>query len=65
MICAWLPLRIVQGLAAIIGWLISKMSTKMEQTTRQNLKLGIPELNQEKLYALVRKSLQHQNKTAM
>jgi len=65
MLCAWLPLRLVHGLADGLGWLMSKRPTRMRKTTRQNLKLCFPDLDNEQLTLMARQSLQHTAKTAV
>lgn len=65
LICAWLPLSIVQGIGGLFGTLMNLFPTRARQTTRQNLQLCFPELSGQELGSLTERSLQETAKTAL
>lgn len=63
-ICAALPLGVVQALAAWVGSISSRLPTRARATTRVNLKLCFPDLDEKARARLARESLQETTKTA-
>ncbi len=64
-ICAWLPLSLLQALAAIFGIAMNLCPTRMRETTRYNLRLCFPTLPDRELHTLVAESLRETAKTAL
>jgi KDO2-lipid IV(A) lauroyltransferase len=54
---ALLPWRMVQGLGAAIGWLSYKLPNRSREVTRINLSRCFPELDEQQLEQLLRRSL--------
>jgi KDO2-lipid IV(A) lauroyltransferase len=64
-VLAWLPLRLVHGLADGIGVLLYCFPTRMKTSTLLNLRACFPELPEENIRRLARTSLRHTAKTAL
>jgi len=64
-LCAWLPLSLVQGIAGLFGTLMNLFPTRARQTTRQNLQLCFPALSESELRKLTAESLKETARTAL
>lgn len=60
---ACLPLPLVHGLGALLGWLAWALPTEARRVTRINLERCLPELSAEARRGLARRSLQEAGKT--
>ena len=65
LLCAWLPLSIVQGIGHLLGTLMDSFPTRARQTTRQNLRLCFPDLSEKEHKRLSAQSLRETAKTAL
>ncbi len=60
-----LPLRVLHGLAGLIGWLFAVLPNRSASTTRRNIDTCFPELSPPEREALVRQSLRGMVCTAL
>lgn len=64
-VTAYLPLRLLHGIAKLTGSLFSVLPNRARSTTEKNLATCYPDLNAQQLQALTRKSLQNTACTAL
>lgn len=62
-LCAYLPLPIIHGIGACIGWGLILIPNRSRQTSEINIALCLPELSTREQRTLLRKSLRETGKT--
>ncbi|GMR18606.1 MAG: lysophospholipid acyltransferase [Gammaproteobacteria bacterium] len=60
-----LPLRLIQGIGGLVGWLTVVIPNRRQKTTITNIALCFPELDQQARIRLIRKSLIESGKGAL